>query len=75
MRSQPGNEFESDTSDEERHTYQYDLCKNLPCYKFVNIPEKESEQLTQTTQSHSHLRRSTIEFCPDKCRESVETQI
>uniref|UniRef100_A0A3B3SU43 Gypsy retrotransposon integrase-like protein 1 n=1 Tax=Paramormyrops kingsleyae TaxID=1676925 RepID=A0A3B3SU43_9TELE len=72
---QSENESESDTSDEEGHTYRYELCKNIPCYKFVTIPQTEKEPVTRTTQTHSHLRPTATEFRPDGRCDFLENQI
>lgn len=74
VRSQPEKEPYSDATDEEKHTYQYDLCINIPCYKFVTVPQTEREPVTLTTQSTSHLRPMAMEFYPDERCDPLENQ-
>lgn len=66
VRSQLENESDSDASDEEEHTYRFDRRMNIPCYKFVTVPQTESGPKTQTTQTHSYLRPTALEFYPDE---------
>lgn len=74
VRNQLENESDSDASDEEEHTYRYNLRTNIPCYRFVTVPPTESELETQTTQNHSYLHPTATELYPDERGDSLMNQ-